>query len=424
MKRRTFLTTAAAAAATGFLPECLQILKAMPSAESEFGKVKITGVKTASVMIKYPAHLVKVETDSGLYGIGEAFNRDGILDHIRALEQTVVGEDPLQVDYLFQKMAEAKLGHGSWTGSVPSAISGIEIALWDLAGKILKVPTYVLLGGKFRDKLLIYHDTGSPKTADPAAWVEEAQKSVDYGFKATKFDLDWESRAQQLAGQPYQYRGEMWNRSISTVEMEQWVKILEAIRLELGPHYPLAIDLHFNYNMGDSMKFARMTEHLNLWFIEDPVPPQNADAMARFTRDCPVPTATGENLYTRHTFRDFIEKQACDIIQPDPQKVGGLLETKKIADWADLYYITMACHNMCTPVGTVANGHACAAIRSFVTLESDSVELGYWDDIIQTDSGKVFKDGYLEMTNKPGLGIELNDDVCRAHLADGSGYFD
>ena len=423
LDRRRFLTAAAAAAAAGFLPEKSQILQAMPAAESEFGKVKVTGVKTASVMIKYPAHLVKVETDSGLYGIGEAFNRDGVLDHIRHLKETVIGQDPLQVDYLYQRMAELKLGHGSWTGTISSSISGIEMALWDLAGKILKVPVYVLLGGKFRDKLLLYHDTGSPKTADPGPWVEEAEKTLAFGFRATKFDLDWESRAQALAGRPYQYRGEMWNRGISIVEMKQWVKILEAIRKRIGPDFPLAIDLHFNYNMADTMRFVQMIEDLNIWFIEDPIPPQNADAMARFTRASKVPTATGENLYTRHTFRDFIEKQACDIIQPDPQKVGGLLETKKIADWADLYYITMACHNMCTPVGTMGNGHACASIRSFVTLESDSVELPHWQDIVQHD-GSFYKDGYLEMPNKPGLGIALNDEVCRRYLAEGSGYFE
>ena len=423
LDRRRFLTAAAGAAAAGFLPETSQVLKAMPAAESEFGKVKVTDVKTASVMIRYPAHLVKVETDSGLYGIGEAYNRDGVVDHIEHLKDSVIGQDPLQVDYLYQRMAEAKLGHGSWTGTISSSISGIEMALWDLAGKILKVPVYVLLGGKFRDKLLIYHDTGSPKTADPAAWVAEAEKSLAHGFKATKFDLDWESRAQSLAGRPYQYRGEMWNRGISSVEMKQWVRILEAVRERLGDDYPLAIDLHFNYNMGDTMRFVQMIEDLNIWFIEDPIPPQNADAMARFTHKSNVPTATGENLYSRHTFRDFIEKQACDIIQPDPQKVGGLLETKKIADWADLYYITMACHNMCTPVGTVGNGHGCAAIRSFVTLESDSVDIPHWPDIIQRE-GPLYQDGYLEMTNKPGLGIELNEEVVRANLAEGSGYFE
>jgi L-alanine-DL-glutamate epimerase-like enolase superfamily enzyme len=423
INRRRFLAGTAATAASAFLPEQSQVLKAMPQAASDFGKVKITAVKTASVMINYPAHLVRIDTDAGISGIGEAFNRDGILDHIGALKQVIIGEDPLQVDYLFQKMIEARLGGGSWTGSLASSISGIEIALWDLAGKILNVPVYVLLGGKFRDKLLIYHDTGSPKTADPGPWVEEARRSVEYGFKAMKFDLDWESRGQWLSGQPFQYRGEIFNRGISSLEMEQWVKILEAVRLELGPHYPLAVDLHFNYNLGDSLRFTNMTEDLNLWFIEDPIPPQNADAMARFTRASKVPTATGENLYTRQTFRDFIEKQACDIIQPDPQKVGGLLETKKIADWADLYYITMACHNMCTPVGTIANAHACASIRSFVTLESDSVEIPHWNHIIQSD-GKVVRDGYIEMTAKPGLGIELNEEVCRANLAAGSGYFD
>ena len=174
LSRRGFLQTAAATAAAGFLPEHSQILKAMPQAESEFGKVKITAVKTASVMIKYPAHLVKIETDAGVFGIGEAFNRDGILGHIQALKGLVIGQDPLQVDYLYQRMVEAKLGAGSWTGTLSSSIPGIELALWDLAGKILNVPVYVLLGGKFRDKLLIYHDTGSPKTPDPAAWVEEA----------------------------------------------------------------------------------------------------------------------------------------------------------------------------------------------------------------------------------------------------------
>jgi len=422
LNRRKFLATAGGAAAALFLPEHSQVLKAMPQAESEFGKVKITDIKTASVMINYPAHLVKIETDSGLYGIGEAYNRDGIVDHIRSLKSTVVGEDPLQVDYLFQKMSEALLGHGSWTGAISSSISGVESALWDLAGKILKVPVYVLLGGKFRDRLLIYHDTGSPKTADPGPWVEEARRSVDYGFKAMKFDLDWESRAQALAGKPYQYRGEIWNRGISSLEMTQWVKILEAVRKEIGEHYPLAVDLHFNYNLADSLRFTNMTEDLNLWFVEDPIPPQNADAMARFTRASEVPTCTGENLYSRHTFRDFIEKQACDIIQPDPQKVGGLLETKKIADWADLYYITMACHNMCTPVGTYASAHACAAIRSFVTLESDSVELPHWQDIIQHERN-LYQDGYLVLENKPGLGIELNEGVCRRHLAPGSDYF-
>jgi L-alanine-DL-glutamate epimerase-like enolase superfamily enzyme len=166
-----------------------------------------------------------------------------------------------------------------------------------------------------------------------------------------------------------------------------------------------------------------MVEHLKLWFIEDPIPPQNADALAQITRVSKTPICTGENLYTRHTWRDFIEKRACHIIQPDPQKAGGLLETKKIADWADLYYMTMACHNMCTPVGTVGCAHSCASIRNFVALESDSIEIPHWQDIIKRN-GPIFRNGYFELTNKPGLGIELNDEVCKRHLVPGSRYFE
>jgi L-alanine-DL-glutamate epimerase-like enolase superfamily enzyme len=307
-------------------------------------------------------------------------------------------------------MMDAGVGQGSRSGSLTGAISGIETALWDLAGKILNVPVYVLLGGKFRDKILIYHDTGSPNTPDPKPWVEEAKRSKAYGFRAMKFDLN-------------RFRGERWNRTISSQDMTAWVKILEAIRAELGPDFPLGVDFHWALNTREAMQFTQRVEHLNLWFLEDPMPPENADAFARLTAVSKVPIATGENLFTRQTFRPYIEKQACDIIQPDTQKCGGLLEMKRIADWADMYYINMLCHNMCSPVGTIASGHACMAIRSFVALESDSVELRHWQDIIQRD-GPIYKDGYLEIPDKPGLGIELNERVCRRHLADGSGYFE
>jgi gluconate/galactonate dehydratase len=238
-----------------------------------------------------------------------------------------------------------------------------------------------------------------------------------------KFDLDWESRGQALAGKPYRYRGEIWNRGIAPIEMEQWVKILQAVRKRVGPQYPLGVDLHFNYNVPDSIRFIDMVEDLKLWFIEDPTPPLNADALKRITDKSRTPICTGENLFTRETWRLFIEKQACDIIQPDPQKVGGLLETKKLADWADMYYITMCCHNMCTPVGTIGSAHACASIRSFVALESDSVELPHWQDIVQRD-GPLYREGYFELPNRPGLGFELNEPVVRKHLAPGSKYFE
>jgi L-alanine-DL-glutamate epimerase-like enolase superfamily enzyme len=135
------------------------------------------------------------------------------------------------------------------------------------------------------------------------------------------------------------------------------------------------------------------------------------------------PSAPEENLYTRHTFRPFLEKQACDIIQPDPQKCGGLRETKKIADMADLYYIIFACHNMCTPVGTYGSAQVCAATRNFVALESDSIEIPWWKDMIVNDGGPFYRNGYLAVPDKPGIGVELNEEVCRQPLAEGSRWF-
>jgi L-alanine-DL-glutamate epimerase-like enolase superfamily enzyme len=408
--RRKLLATAGGLAAAGYLMRQPGVFAAAPRAETELGKVKIVDVQTASIHIRYPAHLVKIVTDCGLYGIGEAYNRDGVVDHVRAIRGRIIGEDPLGVDYLYQKMCEAGVGQGSRAGSLSGAISGIETALWDLAGKILNVPVYTLLGGKFRDHVLVYHDTGSPNTIDPKPWADEMARSLEYGFRAIKVDLN-------------RFRGESWNRSLSSEDLKAWVRILEAIREKIGPDIPLGVDFHWRYNTRDAMRFVQMVEHLDLWFLEDPMPPENAEAFARLTAASKVPIATGENLYTRQSFRPFIERQACDIIQPDAQKCGGLLEMKKIADWADLYYINMLCHNMCTPVGTIASGHACMAIRSFLALESDSVEIPYWQDIILRD-GPIHRGGYLEVPNRPGLGIELNEEVCRAHLVEGSGFFE
>ncbi len=425
VSRRRFLRRVTSAVVGSWSIERCQVLRAMPAAQSLFGKVKVRDVQTATIQMKYPAHLVKITTDAGLAGIGEAFVGPGIVENILYLKQYVVGEDPLQVDFLWNKMMEASPWQGSMVGATVSAIAGIESALWDLAGKILNVPVYVLLGGKFRDRLLVYHDTGSPRTADPKPWVEEALRSKEYDFRAMKFDLDWESRGQGIAGKvPFRYRREVWNRTITLQEMAQWVRILEEILKALGPGCQVAVDCHWEYNTRDALRFAQAVEPLNLWFLEDPTPPENPDAMARITAATRTPIATGENLYTRQGFRPYIEKQACDIIQPDPQRCGGLLEAKRIAELADLYYITFACHNLCTPVGTYASAHACAAIRSFVALESDSIEIPWWRDLIVNDGGKFYPGGYLTVPNKPGIGVDLNEEVCKQHLAPNTRWFD
>ncbi|RLD76089.1 MAG: hypothetical protein DRJ07_16915, partial [Bacteroidetes bacterium] len=253
-------------------------------------------------------------------------------------------------------------------------------------------------------------DAESGKTQDPQSWVEAAQKSVDHGFKAVKLSLK-------------RYSGEDWNRDVSYKNMETWVNILSTVKKALGPDIQLAADMHWNYNTRDMLTFTEMIKDIGIWFLEDPIPPYNADAFARLTANSKVPITTGENLFSRQGFRPFIEKQACDIIHPDAQKCGGLLEMKKIADWADMYNMNMLCHNGCTPVGTSASAHACSAIKSFIALESDGVEIPYWQNFIKRD-GPFYKDGYLEISDKPGIGVELDEKVCREHLVEGSKFFE
>ena len=409
ISRRKFFGTAGLTAA-GMLSNPVSVLHAQRKSKKVSGKVQITDVKTATLNLgKYNSTLIKVTTDSGVTGLGEAYPKVDVTAHVADIKDQIIGRDPLHVEVLVQRMFDKFVSRGSMHGAYTGAISGVEIALWDLAGKLLEAPVYILMGGAYRDKVMLYHDSGSPDSADPEGWVKEAQKSLAHGFRAIKLSLP-------------RYQGEKWNRTIPPKNLKQWTQILAAVKEDVGEDIPVGVDLHWKYNTRDMLQFIEMIEDLGIWFLEDPLPPDNADAFARLTSASEVPILTGENLFTRYGFRPFIEKQACDFIHPDPQKCGGLLESKKIADWADLYNINMLCHNGCSPVGTIASAHACMAIRSFVALESDSVDLPYWKDIIK-GSPSIFQDGYVKVPARAGLGIELNEGVCREHVVGATNFF-
>jgi L-alanine-DL-glutamate epimerase-like enolase superfamily enzyme len=403
-----------------------QVVRALPQAAGELGRVKITGVKTARIQTEYPYNLVKIETDSGLVGIGEACPGDDIRPHISALKAVLIGQDPLPVETNWNRMKEATFGFGSMEGSLCSAIGGIESALWDVAGKILNVPIYVLLGAKYRDKVMAYFDTDPPQTSDPSPWRDEALKVVAMGYKSIKFDLGWERRGQAFVGKPYHYRRDMWNRSVSNEEMNQWVRILEVIRKAVGDNIDLAVDCHSEYNTRDGLRFAQSVESLKLLFLEDPVAAGNPEAMARITAATKTPILTGENFYGRQGFLPYIVQQACDIIQPDPQKTGGLLETKRIGDLADLYSIPMCFHNLGSPIGTLGSAHVAVATRSFLQLESRQrreADYRWWSSLVGRE-GSLYKDGCLTLPDGPGLGVELDEEVCKAHLMPGTRLFE
>jgi L-alanine-DL-glutamate epimerase-like enolase superfamily enzyme len=410
--RRNFLGAMGLATAGALAPSAGRSQEMTTAAKRLLGQVKITDVKTAAIDIRYKTHLVKVTTDSGFYGLGEAFPKAEVADDIHLVKDQIIGRDPLQVEVLTHRMTAQYMSRGSRNGELCGAIGGIETALWDLAGKILGVPVYVLMGGAHRSKVLVYNDADSPKGDDPKAWAEMALESKDLGYRAIKHSLPGFDTPK--------------NGTISSGTRRKWMRIMEETRNLLGPDFPIGMDLHWKYHTVDVLRFTEMVEDLNLWFLEDPIQPEDADGSLRLTQESSVPILTGENLYSRHGFKPYIENQACDMIHPDPQKCGGLLETKKIADWADLYSMPMVCHNGASPVGTIASAHACMAIRTFVALETDTIERSrapHWQDIIVRD-GPFYRDGYLEVSDRPGLGIELNEEVCRAHLADERGYFE
>jgi L-alanine-DL-glutamate epimerase-like enolase superfamily enzyme len=368
-------------------------------------------------------NLVKVETDSGLYGLGEAYWGPGVKDMIlKQLKQLVVGEDPLNVDKLYTKMLMRSGGYGAIAGVTVTAASGVEIALWDLAGRILQTPVCNLLGGRFRDRVRFYRTMQVVKDVDdPAQWrdVVARARAEKWGWTAFKFQgdgvpLQADPQFQEPGHDPYL-------RNLTAKDIRRIVKGMEIIRQELGPDGDFGIDLHWRYDARDAISLCKAMEPVSPMWLEDPVPPDNPEVMARVTRASEVPILTGENLYGRQGFRKLIELQACDAVHIDIPKSGGLLESKKISDYAEMYGIWTAAHNPASPVGTIASAHAAASMRNF-RIHELAKYIDWWPDVVVKE-GPMFEKGYFTIQDKPGLGVELNEDVVKAHLAPGEQWW-
>lgn len=389
--------------------------------------MKITDVRTAVVQGNFGWVLVRVFTDDGVVGLGECYWGAGVAAVVHHLKRLLVGEDPHDVDWLYQKMIRGMSGAGSTGGTVLAAISGIELALWDANGKALGTPIYNLLGGRHRDRIRVYADCGRGAEPTGPAWAARARAAVQRGFRTVKFDID--RAAPERFGDPHHVGARPAGRAaitqqdpLSNAELDLIVTLAGAVREAIGPAIDLALDCHWRYTPRDAIRLARELAPLRLLWLEDPVPPDNVEALKRVTDHCPVPICSGENHYTRHGLRPMITTQAVDVVQPDIPKVGGLLEAKKVADLADIYYIPLAAHNVCSPVGTIAACHACAGMRNFTLLEFHAMDVPWWDDLVDLP-GRIIQDGSIRLPDRPGLGVELNEDVARAHLADGEAFF-
>jgi gluconate/galactonate dehydratase len=374
--------------------------------------LEITDVQTTMIDGNFPWTLVRVYTDAGIVGTGEAYWGAGVPELVQRMRPFLVGENPLDIDRLFEHLVQKMSGEGSIGGVTVTAISGIEIALHDLAGKVLEVPAYQLLGGKYRDQVRVYCDCHAGDEKNPESNADEAERVVEeLGYDALKFDLDV----------PSGHEKDRANRHLRNPEIEHKVDIVEAVTERVGDRADVAFDCHWTFSAGSAKRLARALEDYDVWWLEDPVPPENHDVQANVTDSTTTPIATGENVYRKHGQRRLLEEQAVDIIAPDMPKTGGMRETRKIADLADTYYTPVAMHNVSSPVATMASAHVGTAIPNALAVEYHSYQLGWWEDLVEED---VIQEGYIEIPEKPGLGVTLDMDVVADKMVAGEELFD
>ena len=385
--------------------------------------MKITSVKTAATQ-GHGMHLwVRVETDEGISGLGECVH-GGVqaIAIIQQLAPKLVGRDPFAIDAIFEELRRRHVFDGGFAGALITALTGIEIALWDLKGKALQTPIVELLGGKFRDKIRVYADC----QVEPGMNFDEIKRVVDdvleRGFTALKIDLDihaYGHAGSEVAG----FVKDKFNYTAGQWEHERMVELAEMVTTAAGRDVAVAADVHTRLDPPSAIRLAKDLERFHLLWLEEPVPPENIDAMREVKRSSVTPICAGENLYLRHGFRELIEKQAVDIIMPDIPKCGGLSECRKIANLAEMYYIPFAPHNVSSPIGTMASAHVCASVPNFLVLEFHWLHRDYWTTII-ADKEDIIKDGFITLSDRPGIGLELDEAVAREHQYPGTTWFE
>jgi galactonate dehydratase len=384
--------------------------------------MKITSVKTAATK-GHGMHLwVRIETDAGVTGIGECVH-GGLqaIAIINAFAPKLVGRDPFAIDAIFEDLRRSNVFDGGFAGALITALTGIEIALFDLKGKALNTPVYELLGGKFRDKIRVYADC----QVEPGMDFDEIKAVVDEvlerGFTALKIDLDihaYGHRGTEIGD----FQKDKFNYTAFQWEHERMVKLAEMVTTAAGRDVAVACDVHTRLDVPSAIRLARDLEQFHLMWLEEPVPAENIDALREVKSHTSTPICSGENLYLRHGFRDLIEKQAVDIIMPDIPKCGGLSECRKIANLAELYYMPFAPHNVSSPIGTLASAHVCATVPNFMVLEFHWLHRDYWTTIIQ-EKEDIIKDGYIHLSDRPGIGVELDEEVGRQYQFPGTTWF-
>src|ERR1700733_2550400 len=431
--RRGFIgSLSAAAAATAF---AAQQKGNLPAPEKRAGQVsiKITDLRCA-IIGRNPT--VRIVTDQGISGYGQAESYKPYLKPmVLFYRDYLLGEDPTDVERVMLKIR--RLGAFKPWGS---AVSAIEIALWDIAGQVAGVPVYKLLGGKVRDRVRIYNGGFRPPMTGqmPQDYAENVQKMKEAkeGFTLIKMAVGFHNPAMMGAisdmwyddarkGAPHPNRGLLTERGLKHV-----ISCVEAMKKVLGDEVGLALDCGPGWMMKDAVTFARAMEPLHIAWLEDLItgdytPYPNADLFREVTVSTTVPIHTGEEIYLRENFKDLIEKQAVNIVGPDPEDVGGIAEMKWIAEYADIHGIQIAPHGIFDGlIGLAAHVQVAAALpQNYIAFEYPLGQPGGWYDIVEGLANPIVERGFIKVWDRPGIGVTFNVGAAQSHLADEDRHF-
>jgi L-alanine-DL-glutamate epimerase-like enolase superfamily enzyme len=404
MTRRQLLQTLAAAPAMRALASDPPVNKASaPSA------LKITDMRAVTIAANYDYPIIRIDTNQGVYGLGEV--RDaGVKGIALILKAHLLGKNPLDIEARLRSVREFA-GQGRMGGG----FSAVDMALHDIAGKVYGVPAYRLIGSRQRDRVRQYCDTTGHK--DPKVYGQRMLDRKKLGYTFFKMDLYTEL----VADRPGAVNTD---GTATTKGLGYLCEYIAAVRDAIGWDQPLSADHFGRLTVNDSIRYARAFEPYQLAWAEDLIPWRDWRGYRKISDATTTPTLTGEDIFgLEEGFQDLIDNQAVDIIQPDPETSGGLLETKRIADAAAGRGIPTVLHFAGSPVGCMAAVHLAATLSDFVVMEHHAADMPWWQDLVTGIDKPIIRDGYIPVPEKPGLGVELNEAVVKEHLRY-PGYFE
>lgn len=406
--------------------------------DSKPSELKITDMRVAVLQgVPFSSPIIRIDTNQGLIGWGEV--RDGAsANYALMLKSRILGKNPCNVEQIFKQIKQFG-NHSRAAGGV----CGVEMALWDLAGKAYNVPAYQLLGGKYRDFVRLYADTPEADTYE--GFAQNMKKRKDQGYTFLKMDFgigmladqpgmlvnanNWSVKRQWNDTEP----GKLGNYAntkhpftriqVTKKGLDKLVEHVGKVRDIVGYDTPLAADHFGHFDVNTAIQIGKAMEPFRLAWLEDLVPWFYTDQWRQITDAIDTPTLTGEDIFLKEEFIKLIDAKAIDMIHPDLASSGGLLETKKIGDYAEEKGIPMAMHFAGSPICMMANVHCAAATENFVALEHHGVDVAGWEDLVTGGIKPIADKGFVRVPDRPGLGVDLNEEAAKKFLKKGATWF-